>query len=112
MCNAAVAQTAMALNSPNNYRQGTGTGSVFKTSTRTPIINASFERSSANQLKQEVISLKRENQNLRQELLKLQWQMHQQRKNILATLGESTGDSGLAALGEPTGDSGVPEGFI
>jgi len=68
--------------------------------TGTPIIERRVKRSSANRLKREVISLKVENQNLRQELLELQWQMQQQKMKI------------LAALGEYIGESEVPEGFF
>jgi hypothetical protein len=90
----------MALDPPRDYRRRTETANVFKAQTGTPIIDRRVERSSANRLKREVISLKIENQNLRQELLELQWQMQQQKMKI------------LAALGEPTGDSGVPGGFF
>jgi predicted metalloendopeptidase len=90
----------MALDSPRDYRRRTETANVFKAQIGTPIIDRRFERSSANRLKREVISLKIENQNLRQELIELQWQMQQQKMKILAALGESTGDQG------------VPEGFF
>jgi predicted metalloendopeptidase len=95
-----VPSTTMALDSPRDYRRRTETANVFKAQIGTPIIDRRFERSSANRLKREVISLKIENQNLRQELIELQWQMQQQKMKILAALGESTGDQG------------VPEGFF
>jgi hypothetical protein len=88
----------MALNITKAYRQETETAD-FKADTDTPIINRR-KRSSLKQMKQDVITLKIENQNLRQELLKLQWQMQQQNMKVLAALGISTEDSG------------VPEGFI
>jgi uncharacterized protein HemY len=90
----------MALDSPRDCRRRTETANVFKAQIGTPIIDRRFKRSSANRLKREVISLKIENQNLRQELIELQWQMQQQKMKILAALGESTGDQG------------VPEGFF
>jgi hypothetical protein len=90
----------MALDPSRDYRRRTETANVFKAQTGTPIIDRRVERSSANRLKREVISLKVENQNLRQELLELQLQMQQQKMKILAALGESIGDSG------------VPEGFF
>lgn len=88
----------MALNITRAYRQETESAD-FKADTDTPIINRR-RRNSAKRMKQEVISLKIENQNLREELLKLQWQLQQQNMKILAALGISTEDSG------------VPEGFI
>ena len=88
----------MALNITRAYRQETESAD-FKADTDTPIINRR-RRNSAKRMKQEVISLKIENQNLREELLKLQWQMQKLNMKILAALGISTEDSG------------VPEGFI
>lgn len=93
-----VPQTAMALNIPRAYRREAESAGC-KADTDTPIINRR-RSSNAKRIKQEVISLKIENQNLREELLKLQWQRQQQNMKI------------LAALGIFTEDSGVPEGFI
>jgi len=90
----------MALDTPRDYRRRTETANVFKAQTGTPIIDRRVARSSVNRLKQEIISLKVENQNLRQELLELHWQMQQQKMKILAALGKSIGNSG------------VPEGFF
>jgi uncharacterized protein HemY len=90
----------MALDPPRDHRRRTEIANVFKAQTGTPIIDRRVERSSTNRLKREVISLKVENQHLRQELLELQLQMQQQKMKILVALGESIGDSG------------VPEGFF
>jgi hypothetical protein len=90
----------MVLDPAKDYRRRPETTDVIKAQLGTPIIDRRVERSSANRLKREVISLKRENQNLRQEIIELQWQMQQQKMKI------------LAALGEFTEDSGAPEGFF
>jgi hypothetical protein len=90
----------MTPDPPRDHRRKTDTANIFRAQIGTPIIDRRVERSSANRLKREVISLKIENQNLRQELIELQWQMQQQKMKI------------LAALGEFTGDSGAPEGFF
>jgi hypothetical protein len=49
-----------------------------------------MEEGNANRLKREIIALKRDNQNLRQQIIELQWQMQQQKLKILTALGEST----------------------
>jgi hypothetical protein len=74
----------MRVARPNGSRRGLGT----------PIIDRRIERGGVNRLKREITSLKRENQNLRQELIELLWEMQQQKMKILAALGESTGRPG------------------
>ena len=90
----------MAIDPPRDSRRRTETANVFRAQTGTPIIERRVERSSADRLKREIVSLKIENQGLRQELLELQWQMQQQKMKILTALGKSIGNSG------------VPEGFF
>lgn len=80
----------MRVANPNGSRRGLGT----------PIIDRRIERGGVNRLKREITSLKRENQNLRQELIELLWEMQQQKMKILAALGESTERPG------------TPEGFF
>ena len=90
----------MALGSPRDNRLRQGTANIFSAQLDTPIIDRRVKKSSTNRLKREVVSLKRENQNLRQELIELLWQMQQQKMKILVALGESAKDSG------------APEGFF
>ncbi len=52
----------MALDSSRDYRQRTEAVNVFKAHTDIPIIDRRVERSGANRLKREVISLKRESE--------------------------------------------------
>jgi hypothetical protein len=42
-----------------------------------------MEKGNANRLNREIIALKRDNQNLRQQIIELQWQMQQQKLKIL-----------------------------
>jgi hypothetical protein len=53
-----------------------------------PIIDRRVEKSNVNRLKREITALRGENQNLRQELIELQWRIYQQKLKILTALGE------------------------
>jgi hypothetical protein len=80
----------MTLDSSQDSRRRIEAAKGLKAQLETPIIDRRVEKSSVNRMKREIISLKRENQTLRQELIELHWQMQRQKMKVLAALGEST----------------------